>query len=79
MRRRLVQLVDEVFEVLQAALADLPEVLPEGHLQTVLQVGVFGHQHFHHHSEGLAVPAVHLKARSGGALNTPMHGKQSPF
>ena len=56
----LVQLADEVFEVLEAALADLPEVLPEGNLQLLLQVGVFGHQHLHDDAERLAVLPVHL-------------------
>lgn len=58
---RLVQLVDEVFEVLQAAFADLSEVFPERNLQLLLQVGVFSHQHFHHHPKCLTVLTVHLK------------------
>lgn len=57
----LIQLADEVFEVLQATLADLPKVLPEGNLQLLLQVGLFRNQHFHHHAERLAVLAINLE------------------
>lgn len=60
---RLVQLADEVFEVLQATFADLPEVLPEGNLQLLLQVGVFSHEHLYHHAKCLAVLTVHLETR----------------
>lgn len=58
---RLVQLADEVFEVLKAAFSDLPEVLPEGNLQLLLQVGVFSHQHLYHHAKCLTVLTVHLE------------------
>lgn len=57
---RLVQLGNEMFEILKAAFTDLPEVFPEWNLQLLLQVGVFRHQHFHHHSECLTVLTVHL-------------------
>lgn len=57
---RLVQLVDEVFEVLQATLADLSKVLPEGNLQLLLQVGVFSHQHLDYNAKRLTVLTVHL-------------------
>lgn len=58
-----VQLADEVFEVFQATFADLPEVLPEGNLQLLLQVGVFSHQHLYHHTKCLAVLTVHLSKK----------------
>jgi len=57
---RLVQFADKVLEVFQASLPDLPEVFPEGNLKLLFQVGVLGHQHLHHHAEGLAVLPVHL-------------------
>lgn len=57
----LVQLGDEVFEVLQATLADLPEVFPEGNLQLLLQVGVFSHQHLYNHAKCLTVLPVDLE------------------
>lgn len=56
----LVQLADEVFKVLQATFADLPEVFSEGDLQLLLQVGVFGHQHLYHHTKSLTVLTIHL-------------------
>lgn len=60
-----VQLADEVLEVLQATFADLPEVFPEGNLQLLLQVGVFGHQHLDHHAKSLTVLTVYLRVRKG--------------
>ncbi len=65
----LVQLADEVFKVLQATFADLPEVLPERNLQLLLQVGVFGHQHLYHHAKCLAVLTVHLEVDRNTSQN----------
>lgn len=56
----LVQLLDEVPEVVQAALLDLQQVLVQGSMQQLIQPGLLGHQHLHHRAECLTILRVKL-------------------
>lgn len=62
----LVQLLDEVPEVVQAALLDLQQVLVQRSLQQLVQPGLLGHKHLHHRAECLTVLRVKLHRSKNG-------------
>lgn len=58
--RHVVQVGDEAAQVVEATLTDVAQVLLQRDLKQLLQAGLLGDKHLHHHAKRLTILTVNL-------------------